>query len=310
VAAAGKAPCSDGFLRTRAGTLSVVNGVTRKRKAGTSPKPRHSRGRHQSKLSKTEAKTYDDLAMELCALVRLVLIQFGFTAARVERALKRSRGLAAAPRISGPLMRDSMALGEMLLEWSRKAPYVDASGKPKVLDIQGSGDTFESLAIKHLPDLPLKRVIRMACDAAEVVLRPANKIALLGSIMVSVAKANDNLYLAHAIQQVDQLLQTSLHNRRVAGKGRDEGRMERMVTGIISRGEYQNFMRELRPQIYDLLQRIDSSVEHRQPTTEHALNSATAVSVVVFVAQEDDLERIGADPGPLRRQISSRKPPS
>jgi hypothetical protein len=260
--------------------------------------------------SKAEAQTYDDLAMELCALVRLALLQFGFSAARVERALKESRGLAAAPRVSGPLMRDSMALGAMLLEWSRMAPYLDATGKPRVLDIQGSGVTFKGLAAKHLPGIPLDRVIRMACDTAEVARRPGRKIALLGSIMVSVAKANDNLYLAHAIQQVDQLLQTSLHNRRVAGRKRDEGRMERMVTGIISRSEYPNFMRELRPQIYDLLQRVDSSVERRQPTTARALKSATAVSVVVFVAQEDDLERIGADPGPLRRQISSRKRPS
>jgi len=85
--------------------------------------------------------------------------------------------------------------------------------------------------------------------------------------MVSVAQANDNLYLAHAIQQVDQLLKTSLHNRRFAGKKRDKGRMERMVTGIISRAKYENLMRELRPQIYDLLQRVDSSVERWQPTT-------------------------------------------
>jgi hypothetical protein len=83
--------------------------------------------------------------------------------------------------------------------------------------------------------------------------------------------------------------------------------MERMVTGIISRAKYESLMRELRPQIYDLLQRVDSSVERWQPTTARELANATAVSVVVFVAQEDDLERIGADLAPLRRQIISRK---
>jgi hypothetical protein len=83
--------------------------------------------------------------------------------------------------------------------------------------------------------------------------------------------------------------------------------MERMVTGIISRSEYPSFMQELRPQIYDVLQRVDSSVERRQPTIPRALKDATAVSVVVFVAQEDDWERIGVDLEPLRRQIESRK---
>jgi hypothetical protein len=66
-------------------------------------------------------------------------------------------------------------------------------------------------------------------------------------------------------------------------------------------------MRELRPQFYDVLQRVDSSIEQRRPTTARALKNATAVSVVVFVAQEDDWERIGVDPEPLRRQVQSRK---
>lgn len=286
----------------------MVNGVTRKRKAKTPPGPRYSQWRRLPRgQSQNETRTHDDLAVEFCALFRLALRGFGFSAPGVERALRRSRELTAAPRVSGPLMRDSMALGAMLLEWSREAPYLDARGRPKVLDIQGSGITFESLVAKHLPAMPLKQVIRMACDTAEVARRPGNKIALLGSIMVSVARANDNLYLAHAIQQVDQLLKTSLHNRRGAGRKRDQGRMERMVTGIISRAKYQSLMRELRPQIYDLLQRVDSSVKHRQPTTARALQNATAVSVVVFVAQEDDLERIGADLGPLRRRVISRK---
>jgi hypothetical protein len=201
-------------------------------------------------------------------------------------------------------MRDTLALWALLLEWSREAPYLDAKGKPKILDIQGSRGTFESLVVKHLPAMPLKQAVRMACDTAEVARRPGHKIALLGSIMVSVAQANDNLYLAHAIQQVDQLLKTSLHNRRFAGKNRDKGRMERMVTGIISRAKYESL---LLPQIYDLLQRVDSSVERWQPTTARELANATAVSVVVFVAQEDDLERIGADPGPLRRKVIRRR---
>jgi hypothetical protein len=285
----------------------VGNGVTRKRKAGPHPKSRYSTRRQPKKQSTTEAQTRDDLVVEFCAIARLALVNFGYSAKEVEHGLKRSRGLIAAPRISGPLMRDSIALGAMLLEWSREAPYLDAQGKPKVLDIDGPGVTFESLAAKHLPAVPLKDAVHMACAWAEVAKRPGNKIALLGSIMVSIARANDNLYLAHAIQQVQQLLKTSLHNRRVAGMQRDKGRMQRMVTGIISRSNYLSFMREMRPQIYDVLQRVDSSIERRQPTTARALKNATAVSVVVFVAQEDDWERIGVDPEPLRRQIQSRK---
>jgi hypothetical protein len=71
--------------------------------------------------------------------------------------------------------------------------------------------------------------------------------------------------------------------------------MERVVTGVISRANFEAFMGELRPQIYDLLLRVDSSVERNQPKTARSLRAASAVSVSVYVSQEDDLERAGVD---------------
>jgi hypothetical protein len=71
--------------------------------------------------------------------------------------------------------------------------------------------------------------------------------------------------------------------------------MERTVTGIISRSKFAPFMAELRPQIYDLLLRVDSSIERTQPRTARSRRAASAVSVSVCVGQEDDLERAGVD---------------
>ena len=71
--------------------------------------------------------------------------------------------------------------------------------------------------------------------------------------------------------------------------------MERRVIGVISRANFKPFMGELRPQIYDLLLRVDSSIEHYQPKTARSLRAGSAVSVSVYVGQEDDLERAGAD---------------
>ncbi len=71
--------------------------------------------------------------------------------------------------------------------------------------------------------------------------------------------------------------------------------MERVVIGIISRANFKAFMAELRPQIYDLLLRVDSSIERNQPQTPRGLRAATAVSVSVHVGQEDDLDRAGVD---------------
>jgi hypothetical protein len=116
--------------------------------------------------------------------------------------------------------------------------------------------------------------------------------------MVNVAKSTENL-LAHAIRQIDQLLETILHNAIVTRKGLSNGHMERMVLGVISAKEFGGLMSELRPQIYDLLQRVDSSVQQRQPRSARSLRGATAVSVGVYVSREDDWERAGIDAGPL-----------
>jgi hypothetical protein len=52
-------------------------------------------------------------------------------------------------------------------------------------------------------------------------------------------------------------------------------------------------MTELKPQIDDLLQRVDSAVHPRRPKTLRALKASTTISVGVYVGQEDDFERAG-----------------
>ena len=250
------------------------------------------RNRGGTRLSVTQAA--EDLAAELYTVVRLALGEFGVTRAQQRRALERSGALKTSPNVSGRILRAQLGVGEILLEWSRKAPYLDSEGKPRVLLIAGPGATFESLARRFLPNLLLKQIVALACENSEVLIRPGNRIALMGSILVKPGDTREK-YLAHAIRQIDQLLQTLLHNWRVKLNSTEKGRMERVVIGVISRANFKPFMDELRPQIYDLLLRVDSSIERNQPKTARSLRAATAVSVSVNVGQEDDLERAGVD---------------
>jgi hypothetical protein len=244
---------------------------------------------HASRRQSTE-----ELAVELYTLVRLALAEFGVTRAQQRRALERAGRLKSPPNVSGRMQRAQLGIGEILLEWSRKTPYLDSEGKPRVLSIAGTGATFESLARRVLPNVSLKDVVALACANAEVVIRPGNRIALLGSILVKPEDTREK-YLAYAIRQIDQMLQTSLHNWNVQRQGTKSGRMERMVVGVISRANFKAFMSELRPQIYDLLLRVDSSIERHKPKSLRGLRSASAVSVSVNVGQEDDFERAGVD---------------
>ena len=239
-------------------------------------------------------QTTEDLAVELYTLVRLALGELGVTQAQQQRAIERSGQLKAPPSVSGRIMRAQWGVSAILLEWSRKAPYLNSDGKPRVLAIAGPGATFESLVRQFLPNMPLEEVVALACENSEVVTRPGNRIALLGSILVKLGESTEE-YLAHAIRQIDHLLQTLLHNRRIQRKRAGMGRMERLVIGIISRANFRPLMRELRPQIYDLLLRVESSIQRYQPKTARGLRDGSAISVSVYVGKEDDLERAGVD---------------
>jgi hypothetical protein len=246
------------------------------------------------KTPKSVRKTREDLAVESFVSQNLMFRDFGVTPAEQARAYKRALKLKSPPKISGPILRDWAGLSGMLLEWSRDALYLDADGKPRILPIRGPGTSFESLAQRFLPNIPLERVVAMACEAAEVATRSDDRIALLGSIMVNIVGSAERSF-AHTVRQVDQLIQTKLYNRRMHKKGSPEGRMERMVIGTIPRAQFPELMRELRPQIYDLLLRADSSFERRQPDSLSDLRKATTVCVGLYVAQEDDFERAGFD---------------
>ena len=263
-----------------------------RRNSKTAPSVGRKRTRGSGRPAVTQ--TGEDLAVELYTLVRLALGEFGVTRGEQRRALERSSALKAPPNVSGRIVRAQLGVGEILLEWSRKAPYLDSEGKPRVLSIAGPGATFESLARRFLPNLRLEDVVALACENSEVLPRPGNRIALLGSILVKPGDTREK-YLAHAIRQIDQLLQTLLHNWRVKRNSTERGRMERVVIGVISRANFKAFMDELRPQIYDLLLRVDSSIERNQPKSARSMRDATAVSVSVCAGQEDDLERAGVD---------------
>ena len=87
------------------------------------------RGRGKTRRSESMV---EDLAVEFYTLVRLALGEMGVTPAQQRRALERSRRLKSPPRVSGRILRTQKGVAEILLEWSRKAPYLDSQGKPRV----------------------------------------------------------------------------------------------------------------------------------------------------------------------------------
>jgi hypothetical protein len=135
-------------------------------------------------------------------------------------------------------------------------PYVDDAGKPKVLNIQGRGATFESLARQFLPQKPLDDVVALACVNANVGTLPGGRIALYGDTMVDVSK-NREVALAQTILHIKQIFETCLYNVQTARDDAALGRLERIVNHIISADDFERFKKAIRPQIHDMCERVD-----------------------------------------------------
>ena len=257
---------------------------------------------------RAEAATREELAVELYTRLRLALPRLGVTPAQQRRAWKRAQTLPVPPRTSGRLLRETRNLGNLLLEWSRNPAYLNARGEPRVLAIRGPGASFETLANRFLPTLALDDIVARACADAEVATRPGGKIALLGGVLVNVVRSRE-VRLAHTVRQIDQFVQTILYNAAMHEKGQKTGRLERMVVGVIARRDLLAFIQELRPHIDELMNRVDTAAEPRQPTSARALKQATTVGLSVFLFQEDDWERAGIDALPLVRPKPPRPHP-
>ena len=246
------------------------------------------------RVANTPAEVSEDLAVELFAILAAALTGRGVSGAAQDRARARARQLTTPPRVSGPLLRNMHGLSAVLRAWSQEAGYLDQSGRPRVLSIAGPGATFQCLAERFLPGVALSAVVESLCARADVAIRPGDRIALLGGVLVNLADSPDHV-LAHGIRQIDQLLATLLHNAAIRRAGMGEGRTERMLLGVITRAEFDDLMQELRPQIAAFLERIQGAVEPRRPKPSQALHEATAVSVGVYVSRDDDWERVGID---------------
>jgi Family of unknown function (DUF6502) len=198
----------------------------------------------------------EPLAIEFFGLVGNALSAYGISPIQQKRLYAKSLNTPAAKLASGALLYRYAGLAELISAWHDEAPYLDAHGKPRVLDIRGRGATFERLARRYLPNDPVKDVIELACHTASVGLVPGGRIAFYGDILVN-SSGSPEIVLAQAIRHVKQIVDTCLYNIRKPAGAAVRGRLERMVRGVINAKDFEKFDRTIRPQLHDLCERVD-----------------------------------------------------
>ena len=184
--------------------------------------------------------TLESLALELYGVIRERSRSMGSHGANNESSSgNRSENRGINP-VSLTLLEQIRPLGELMTSWFEEVPYIDAAGKPRVLKIEGRGATFESLAKRFLPGMPLAEVVALAGRTANVGTLSGGRIALYGDTMVNLSKNRDAV-LAQNILHVRQIFDTCLYNAQRDSDDGMPGRLERMVSNVLSTKEFEKF---------------------------------------------------------------------
>jgi hypothetical protein len=195
------------------------------------------------------------LALELYGVIRAALKKYGLSPGEQKKFFAQSQRNSNIKHVSVELLGQIRPLSDLLTTWFEEVPYVDSVGAPRVLKIEGQGATFETLASRFLPEVPLREVVALACRAANVGTLSGERIALYGDAMVNLRRNRDGV-LAQNILHVRQIFDTCLYNAQRDFEDDKPGRQERIVTHVLSTMEFEKFQGEVRGQLHDLCERF------------------------------------------------------
>jgi hypothetical protein len=224
----------------------------------------------------------ENLALELYGVVHETLCKFGITTAHQKRLAKRRWKKVLGTPTSNEVLRQFTELGNLVAAWNSDAKYLDVQGKPRILDIEGAGPTFSSLAKRFLPTMSTIDAVKFACNVAEVGTLRDGKIALLGSTLVNIS-CNLETALAQSIYHIACLSQTCAHNYRSRKSKVQRGRIERITGRVISVDRFDEFQTQIRPQIHDLCEKVEGMLRPMEHQSARTRGSKAAVGMGIYL---------------------------
>jgi hypothetical protein len=234
------------------------------------------------------------LATELLWATCHVLRSYGLSAEQLRlSALTALKARKVAP-VSGRVLRDYRAMGNLVFKWMCDSSYVDDAGRPRILPLHGRRPSFGALAKQFFPGRPLREVLKLAYAAAEIEERSGRRVALIGGCTVDLA-GNPEATLAHSVRHVIQLLSTGQHNFSVAQKGHGIRWTDRMVNRVIEAKSWDKVVAEIRPQLADLIDRTDRLLQPQERAALRSRQKKSVVGVGVYLFQEDAIQRAGVE---------------
>jgi hypothetical protein len=226
-----------------------------------------------------------ELLKEMHHIVLDTADELGVSANDRRRALRLAEKDSKRLRPSQATLQPSQGIVGLLAQWRRDRRYLRPDGTPRVLSITGKGATFETLARKYVPNLPVSELADMICENAEVTRLKGDKLALVGSPVMITPKTPE-ITLASLVLRFRRLAETIVHNAAIPAHVKGTGRFERIVTGALSDKDFLTFSQSVRQQLQDLCDRVDAGI--KQPThTGKVREKGTTCGIGLYVFRDD-----------------------
>ena len=190
------------------------------------------------------------LATELIGVCLAALRAYGVDSAGVLRSRAPLMPAAARATFARRLFHDTFWLGELATEWTENPLYMDQSGRPRVLAIDGEGATFAALVRKYFGPRRLRSVLELAQRTRVIERIGEDRVAQLNACVMLTGQPL--LLLARAILCVRGLLAATQSNARGAAKP-SELSPDRLACSYVPKESFEEFAGFMRPQLHNVM---------------------------------------------------------
>ena len=227
-----------------------------------------------------------DLLLELYNTMGDTGIALGATAKQQRQALELALKKPPRRRPSQVVLKNDMALGQMLSVWRKDAVYRQTDGSPKILPIQGRGVSLAHLAQHCGLKLPIEQIVELLCAQSEVIKLKRGKVALVGN-PAHIVDDKTVKSLAWFTTQIRHIAETNVHNFRLPLKKRAEGRFDRQIWGMLTKSEFKGFARDIRPVLQEAANHVETKIDGSDNPRSQGKKRVCGIGLYVFYEDDD-----------------------
>lgn len=193
----------------------------------------------------------DQLAIEFFAVSCAMLANLGVDIGRTLQAKSIYKVSTARAPQARELFHKALWLGELANEWSENSAFLDKSGRPAILPLEGRTASFAALCRKYFPSTSVEHVLALGAKTGMVERVASDKVALVNVCLM--LNGQRDLMLARAVLCVRGLLGGMVRSAKAKSLG-PELWPDRMACGYVRKERFNAFASAMRPQLHNAVE--------------------------------------------------------